>query len=274
MTSIKKPSLAETHPKLAAQALGWNPSRRNSSSRTPVRWRCPKGHHYSASIVERIKHGKSCNFCAIEIARAEAYESERIGEIVGKIVERERVKKLIESERTKNAQKRKKPEERHWAESYPEIAKQADGWDPKRIKNGSKSEKQWICARRHHFRMSVEVRVKHKGRCYKCPKWRPRSISINDLADALYVDRLKFWNFSEGVSLCQLNPKKKMSIRYAERLVDVFYDAYSTKEKLARFEVKVEKDWGNQVNLRWSVLERCSCQAMIDPSRPHECRRY
>jgi hypothetical protein len=276
MTSLKKPSLAETHPGLAAEALGWNPFQKNSSSKTTVRWRCPEGHHYSASIVERIKIGKSCNFCAIENAGADAYESERTGEIIGKIVERERVNNLIERERTKKAQKREKPEERHWTELYPRIAKQADGWDPKKIKNDSKILKNWICTRRHHFHMSVEERVKYKGRCKKCQKWpKPRNIRPFELAAELSIDHIELWKFSEKILNCELDPRKHLSSRNAEKIIDAWYDEHSAKQIVKKFEPSKDADWGQQVQLQWSINERCStCSAMFDPQRPHECRSY
>lgn len=267
-----KPSLAETHPKLAAEALGWNPFHKNWSSKATVRWRCPEGHHYSESIIERVKNGKTCVFCAIEIARDNATEIERIG----KFVERDRTKNLIHRERIKNVQKREKPEERHWSDLYPRIAKQADGWDPIKINDNSKIAKKWICARRHHFLMSVEERINRKSSCKKCQKWpKPRSIRPFELAAELSVDHIELWKFCEKILVCNLDPRKHLSSRNAEKIVDAWFGEHSAKQIVKKFEPRKDADWGQQVQLQWSINERCStCGAMFDPQRPHECRSY
>ena len=260
MRVTKKPSLAKTHPKIAAEALGWNPFQKNWSSRAQVRWQCPEGHHYSESIVERVKNGRGCSYCITKSPRKRATERSRITKV----------------------QKERNLEERHWTKLHPKIAKQADGWDPQRIKNGSKIEKKWICSRQHHFRMSVEDRVKHKVQCNKCQKWRPRRISIFELADALFVDRIDFWKFTfqnswrpSAPDVSKLNPTRQMSIAAAEKIVDEFYDKYSTTEILTQFKLKEEKTSEYQMDLIWSINERCSsCGAMFDTQRSHECRNH
>ena len=257
MRVTKKPSLAQTHPGIATEALDWNPFHKTWSSPAQVRWRCPEGHHYSESIVERVKNGRGCSYCITKSPRKRATERSRITKV----------------------QKERNLEERHWTKLHPKIAKQADGWDPQRIKNGSKIEKKWICSRQHHFRMSVEDRVKHRAkhklRCNKCQKWRPRSISIFKLADALLVDRIEFWRFTEQIYWSKRNPERKMTIAAAEKIVDKFYDKYSTTEILAHFKLKKEKDSEYQTGLIWSINERCSsCGVMFDTQRSHECRNY
>jgi hypothetical protein len=44
MRVTKKPSLAETHPDLAAQADGWDPRTVGAASNSLRRWRCSAGH--------------------------------------------------------------------------------------------------------------------------------------------------------------------------------------------------------------------------------------
>lgn len=131
--------------------------------------------------------------------------------------------------------------------------------------------------------MSIEDRVKHqvkhKLRCPKCEKWRPRRISIFKLADALFVDRIEFWKFTEQIYWSKRNPEQKLTIAAAEKLVDKFYDKYSTTEILTHFKLKEEKDSEYQtdlgygvVGLRGPIYEPCSsCGAKVDPQRVHEC---
>ena len=62
MTS-RKPSLAETHPELAAQADGWEPTTIVSGSGAKRRWRCENGHTWVTSTSHRMS-GSGCPSCA------------------------------------------------------------------------------------------------------------------------------------------------------------------------------------------------------------------
>lgn len=44
MSSIPKPSLAETHPEIAKQADGWDPTTLTAGSNKKVDWKCQVGH--------------------------------------------------------------------------------------------------------------------------------------------------------------------------------------------------------------------------------------
>ena len=63
MTSSRKPSLAETHPELAAQAEGWDPTTLARGSDKKVGWKCLRGHVWQATVGSRSS-GTGCPYCS------------------------------------------------------------------------------------------------------------------------------------------------------------------------------------------------------------------
>src|SRR4051812_4214552 len=61
--SAVQPPLSETHPELAAQAYGWDPTSLSAGSNKKREWECPNAHRFVASINNRIS-GKGCPYCA------------------------------------------------------------------------------------------------------------------------------------------------------------------------------------------------------------------
>ena len=53
--------------------------------------------------------------------------------------------------------------------THPELAKEADGWDPKDFKSGSHEKLQWKCFNGHVFERRVRSHVEIK-RCPVCRK--------------------------------------------------------------------------------------------------------
>jgi hypothetical protein len=119
MAKTSKPSLAETHPELAAQADGWDPSAQTSGSNKKMSWQCDEGHAWIASISNRSK-GRGCSVCA------------------GKQI----VVGYNDLETT-----------------HPELAAQADGWDPKTVVAGSNKKLGWKCASGHSWITTVLSRT-------------------------------------------------------------------------------------------------------------------
>ena len=58
-----KPSLAETHPELAAQADGWDPTTLAAGSKKKVGWKCEQDHTWLAIVASR-KRGNGCPICS------------------------------------------------------------------------------------------------------------------------------------------------------------------------------------------------------------------
>ena len=247
MAKTSKPSLAKTHPKIAAEALGWNPFQKTWSLRAQVRWQCPEGHHYSESIVERVKNGKGCGDCAIESSR---------------------INKL---------QKKKVLKGRHWTNSDPKIAKQADGWDPTKIKSDSLLVKNWKCKRKHHFQATVSQARKQNGRCCKCIKWLPKEIKLYELADSLFLDRANVVDLAKKNIDTKLHGRSKLAPSLADKVLDLLYDetGQARCKRAMRRTVLNGNRSTEMLDIYRQMNERCSsCGAMFDTQRSHECRNY
>jgi hypothetical protein len=82
--------LATTHPELAAQAHGWDPTTLTAGSHKKVGWKCALGHTWNALVKERSQ-GTGCPVCSNKKVMAGHNDL---------------------------------------ATTHPELAAQADGWDP------------------------------------------------------------------------------------------------------------------------------------------------
>jgi len=58
----KKPSLAETHPELASQAIGWDPTTLRPGSNRALQWKCSQGHIWKTMVNARTQ-GRGCAVC-------------------------------------------------------------------------------------------------------------------------------------------------------------------------------------------------------------------
>ena len=115
----KKEPLSVTHPELAAEADGWDTTTLTFGSHTKVVWKCDLGHRWTASIYNRSK-GRGCPVCA----------GKQI--IIGY---------------------------NDLATTHPEIAKQADGWEPTTVVAGSNKKLPWTCGNNHKWTTSVLSRT-------------------------------------------------------------------------------------------------------------------
>ena len=132
----KEFSLAETHPDVAALAFGWDPSTLKANSSRKMKWQCPRNHVWDATVVNRVK-GSGCPYCSGHKA------------IIG---------------------------ETDLATTNPELAAQADGWDPKTVKAGSKKKLQWQCEKKHIWQATVSNRSVGNG----CPFCSGRTAIIGE----------------------------------------------------------------------------------------------
>jgi hypothetical protein len=139
MASNREP-LSVTHPELAAQADGWDPTSFVSGSGTKVAWKCSRGHMWQAIIMNRVR-GTGCPVCS------------------GRVAERG-VNDL--------------------ATTNPELAAQADGWDPTTLSAFSSQKVSWVCIQKHSWVAKVAERSKGNG-CPFCSGHRIL-VGFNDLA--------------------------------------------------------------------------------------------
>lgn len=135
--------LATTHPELAAQAYGWDPISVTAGSKKRVHWKCKYGHTWESQIVNRSVNKTGCPVCS--------YKKILVGF-------------------------------NDLATSHPELAKEADGWDPTQFVAGSNKKMGWICSLGHSWRTSIEKRTSGNG----CPFCNPHSPKLlkgfNDIA--------------------------------------------------------------------------------------------
>ena len=132
--------LATTNPELSKEADGWDPKTVTHKSGSVRSWRCKFGHQWKANIATR-SNGHNCPYCANKQV------------LVGF---------------------------NDLATTNPELAKEADGWDPTTITQGSGLRKQWKCDNGHRWLAGVANRTKGD----LCPICSNQKVLVgyNDLA--------------------------------------------------------------------------------------------
>ena len=127
MVSKKEP-LSVTHPELAAQADGWDPTTITFGSQQKISWKCHHGHTWQAIVINRVR-GNGCPVCSGRIAQ---------------------------------------PGVNDLATTNPELAAQADGWDPTTITFGSSKKLAWRCKLGHQWVAAVSDRSISENGCPIC----------------------------------------------------------------------------------------------------------
>lgn len=123
--------LKTTHPMLASQAIDWDPECILSGNEKIRSWRCPKGHIFRARAKDLVA-GKSCGVCANRQVQV-GYND--------------------------------------LASRFPEIAKQADGWDPTQVLFGSNRKFSWVCDEGHKWKTVLINRTLRGDGCPSCAKF-------------------------------------------------------------------------------------------------------
>ena len=135
--------LATTNPELAAQAEGWDPATITFGSSKKRDWKCSKGHIWLASVNKRSSKNSGCPYCS----------GQRV--LIGF---------------------------NDLGTTHPEIALEADGWDPAAVTAGSSREKfNWKCRQGHSWTSNVVGRVNSASGCAVC-SGRQINVGSNDLA--------------------------------------------------------------------------------------------
>jgi hypothetical protein len=124
----EKPSLAETHPEIAAQADGWDPRTVTYGSNKKLPWKCLLGHKWLTPVTSRAS-GTGCPFCC---------------------------------------NNRVLPGFNDLATTNPALAAEADGWDPTVILSGTDKKVDWNCSEGHRWTASVYSRSKLGIGCPTC----------------------------------------------------------------------------------------------------------
>ena len=137
--------LMTTHPDLAKEAFGWDPTSVQAGSKKVLAWICPVGHKWNARVGARALQGSGCPSCRTKKIH---------------VVETNAKRKIFVS----------------LFEANPKLASQADGWDPSKVTAGSNQKKAWVCSKNHRWEAVVHSRSKGRG----CPTCAGKKISAGD----------------------------------------------------------------------------------------------
>jgi len=124
--------LSTTHPEIAAQAYGWDPTTVISAGHRNFEWKCAKGHIWKNSISNR-KGGQNCPYC--------------IG-------------------------KRALDGFNDLATLEPGLAAEANGWNPSEFTVGSGKKVSWKCTNGHVWDAAIAQRVSQKTKCPYCSNYK------------------------------------------------------------------------------------------------------
>lgn len=164
--------LTTTHPLIASQAFGWDPATVTFGSNKNRKWKCKEGHIFEATVSSRIGMNSGCSVCSNhkvlvgyndfeslwpEIA-CEAYEWDPKTVTPGSSKRRKWKCKeghIFEAKITSRvnmksgcaicANQKCLPGYNDLATTHPELAKEANGWDPSQIVAGYAKKLRWKC---------------------------------------------------------------------------------------------------------------------------------
>jgi len=125
--NVKQP-LSVTHPDLAKEADGWDPSGVTSGSSKKLPWICSKNHHWRATVTNRTSRESGCPYC------------------IGKSV---------------------LPGFNDLITTYPIVACEADGWNPEEFSAGSSKRMSWKCRLGHKWAAAINDRT-NGNQCPYC----------------------------------------------------------------------------------------------------------
>jgi hypothetical protein len=111
--------LATTHPEIAKQAHGWDPTKIIGGTGKKFNWICSNGHIWKTTPNNRTTNNSGCPVCS----------------------------HLVVSTGFNDL-----------ATTNPELAKEAHGWDPKTLLPYSNKKMKWICSRKHTWTSTVANR--------------------------------------------------------------------------------------------------------------------
>jgi hypothetical protein len=189
--------LSKTHPKLAREAVGWDPTDVTYGSGKKVLWKCSKGHLWAAIIYKRVNGSRTCPECKTNLHDTHPEIASEANGWDPKTVSHGSVKKkswkchkghIWESAPNTRTTGRgcpycsnlyPTPGENDLATTHPEISAEANGWDPKSVIAGSQKKVEWICKKGHIYKMEISNRVTSLG-CVYCSNWKTLA-GYNDL---------------------------------------------------------------------------------------------
>ena len=120
--------LATLNPKLAEEADQWDPKKITAGTHTKKKWKCGMGHTWLASVASR-NSGRGCPQCS--------------------------GRNVIENVNDLKT-------------NFPEIAYQADGWNPSLYMSNSRKKMNWKCTQGHTWSAKIYSRTNGENGCPIC----------------------------------------------------------------------------------------------------------
>lgn len=227
--------LATTHPLLAQEADGWDPTKFSKGSRGKKDWICSQKHKWTTGIGDRAgntkRHQTVCPDCSgkrllkgfndlqtrfPEIAK-EAYKWNPEEITFGSQESREWICPLMHiypavvGARTRIRSESGKSSGCPYCSGNkllvgfndlktkrPELASEAYGWDPSKITFGSGLEKWWICNNKHKWKVQVSTRSQPGGS--NCPTCAPTGFRPGEDGFIYLLSHLDWMMFQIGIT--------------------------------------------------------------------------
>jgi hypothetical protein len=213
--------LATTNPELAAQADGWDPTTLSSFSHRKVGWRCTQGHTWSATVADRSS-GKGCPICANKqvlvgyndlattnpelAAQADGWDPTTVTAHSGKKVgwrcqQGHTWKAELYSRSGGNqcpicANQLVQVGYNDLATTNPQLAAEADGWDPTTLTAHSNKKVGWRCEKGHTW----QTKVTHRSNGIGCPSCAVTGFDPNKNGWLYFIDHDELHMFQIGIS--------------------------------------------------------------------------
>ena len=200
--------LKTTHPEIAREAYAWDPSTIQKNSQKKVQWKCSNGHLYESSVISRTRLKSGCPICAgnvldpgkTDLASTHPEIAKELMRVdpktikagshkkfewlcpTGHIYEASAGSRLRGSNCPICSGHRVQAGFNDLQTTHPEIAAQADGWDPTKVSAGSNKFYKWKCSKGHLWKSVLYGRLQSKE--VSCPICSGKKILVgfNDLA--------------------------------------------------------------------------------------------
>ena len=198
--------LATLRPEIANQAIGWDPSSIALHSNQKMKWKCTSGHIWESTVTNRVRRNDGCSVCSghktlagfndlastdpLIASEADGWDPKTLNRSSNKVVGWKC--SLGHSWKTRPATRvsgigcpvcsghKVLIGFNDLQTLFPEIARQADGWDPQSVTKSSDKVLPWICGLGHRSKSSVGNRTRGTG-CGICAN-QIVQVGFNDLA--------------------------------------------------------------------------------------------
>lgn len=199
--------LLTKHPKIAIEADGWDPKTITSGSSLKKNWICTVGHKWRVSVNSRTSQNSGCPTCSnkrIEIGfndlatsrpelalMAHNWDPQSVTEKSGKskkwLCKEGHIFRAIVADVSNGrgcavcGGRQIEVGSNDLATTHPDLALEADGWDPKTIGRGHRKRLKWRCAKNHSWLAQPNDRTGKMTGCPYCTN-RKLLIGFNDLS--------------------------------------------------------------------------------------------